>query len=561
MVILEDQNHVMFRSFPTPAFFLLLVVFFSCSGPQGPATAVKLRSYEDLVTLFGEWRKFQTPFFREGIPDYSAGAMKVQQNDLVLWQNRLANIDTSGWPISQQVDWVLVWAEMNGLGFEHRVTKPWSRDPAFYVWFYLHPSDVPEREGPTIAGAIEMPSYQMPLTRESAAEISMRLKKASALYTQARSNLVGNARDLWRLGIRSIRSQSEELTLFANTVSKEHPELSAAALEAKRASDEFAAWLEKQAPLKTEISGVGKENYSWYIRNVHLMPYDWDGYRQLLERELARSHAALRLTEHRNRSLPKLVQISNETQYDSVMTRGVREFMSFLSDNGIMTVKDYMEPAMMEQVGKFSPATGLRGFFAEVDYRDPMPMRSHHFHWIDKAMSRVEPVASPIRRVPTLYNIFDSRAEGMATAMEELMWQVGLYQSRPRAEELVWIMLAQRAARGLGGIYQHAREMDFDSATKYASKWVPWGLLPADGGTIQGEEHFYLQQPGYETSYVSGKLQIDKLIAEYARQREGSFVLKDFFDEFLSKGIIPMSLIYWEMTGDRSMLDEALKPS
>jgi hypothetical protein len=69
MVILEDQNHVMFRSFPTPAFFLLLVVFFSCSGPQGPATAVKLRSYEDLVTLFGEWRKFQTPFFREGIPD------------------------------------------------------------------------------------------------------------------------------------------------------------------------------------------------------------------------------------------------------------------------------------------------------------------------------------------------------------------------------------------------------------------------------------------------------------------------------------------------------------
>ena len=35
-------------------------------------------------------------------------------------------------------------------------------------------------------------------------------------------------------------------------------------------------------------------------------------------------------------------------------------------------------------------------------------------------------------------------------------------------------------------------------------------------------------------------------------------VLKDFFDEFDSKGVIPVSLIYWEMTGDKSMLERAL---
>jgi uncharacterized protein (DUF885 family) len=69
---------------------------------------------------------------------------------------------------------------------------------------------------------------------------------------------------------------------------------------------------------------------------------------------------------------------------------------------------------------------------------------------------------------------------------------------------------------------------------------------------------FYLQQPGYETSYVIGKLDIDKLIAEYARQREGSFVLKEFMDSFNRKGLIPLSLIYWEMTGDKSMLNEAI---
>jgi hypothetical protein len=178
-----------------------------------------------------------------------------------------------------------------------------------------------------------------------------------------------------------------------------------------------------------------------------------------------------------------------------------------------MTVKPYMEPAMKAQISKFSPTDKIRGFFAEVDYRDPMPMRSHQFHWIDKAMQKIEPPESEIRREPTLYNIFDSRAEGLATAMEELLFGAGLYKNRPRAEELVWIMLAERAARGLGGLYQHGQEMNFDQATRFASKWVPWGLLPADGETIQWEEHFYLQQPGYETSYVSGKHQIDQLIA------------------------------------------------
>jgi hypothetical protein len=281
-------------------------------------------------------------------------------------------------------------------------------------------------------------------------------------------------------------------------------------------------------------------------------------YEQLLERELARAHTAVRLTEHRNRSLPRLERISRAVQYDSVMQGGVKEFMGFLESSEILTVKDYMEPAMMAQTGKFQPAEGLRGFFSEVDYRDPMPMRCHMFHWIDKAMSKREPVESPIRRLPSLYNIFDSRAEGLATAMEELMWQAGLYKNRPRAEELVWVMLAQRAARGLGGIYQHGQVMNFDQSTQFASKWVPWGLLPADGETIQGEEHFYLQQPGYETSYVSGKLEVDRLIAEYARQREGKFNLKSFMDEFLSKGIIPMSLIHWEMTGDKTALARAV---
>ena len=42
-----------------------------------------------------------------------------------------------------------------------------------------------------------------------------------------------------------------------------------------------------------------------------------------------------------------------------------------------------------------------------------------------------------------LYNVWMSRAEGMATVMEEWMMHAGLYDDNPRAREIVWIMLAQ----------------------------------------------------------------------------------------------------------------------
>ncbi|MGB5479233.1 MAG: hypothetical protein WBO53_19690, partial [Thermoanaerobaculia bacterium] len=60
-----------------------------------------------------------------------------------------------------------------------------------------------------------------------------------------------------------------------------------------------------------------------------------------------------------------------------------------------------------------------------------------------------------------------------------------------------------------------------------------------------------LQQPGYGTSYLTGKALIEDLLAERALQLEDEFVLKDVMEEFFATGVIPVSLIRWEMTGRR----------
>ena len=245
-------------------------------------------------------------------------------------------------------------------------------------------------------------------------------------------------------------------------------------------------------------------------------------------------------------------------EYDTRFNAAVDEYLEFLEREEIVPMKDYMEAALRARVGRYTPSEGLRGFFSEITYRDPLVMRTHDYHWIDLARLREEPHSSPIRQTPMLYNAFDSRAEGMATGMEEMMMHAGLFDDSPRTRELIWILLAQRAARGLGGLYQHGLKMTLQEAAEYASKWTPWDLLPADGATIQHEEQFYLQQPGYGTSYVIGKILIEELLAEYARQRGRAFVISDFTDALNDSGIIPVSLIYWEMTGDRTMLNRAL---
>ncbi|MEX1139887.1 MAG: DUF885 family protein [Bacteroidota bacterium] len=532
----------------------LLLSFFGVASAQ----EAEPPSYRALTTLFAEWRAFQVPQVANGIPDYSADAMAQKYRELPGWQKRLAAIDTSHWPIGLQVDWYIVWAEMNGYDFTDRVTRPWANDPAFYQWFYMWPTDVPEREGPNIHGAIELPNFHQPLSKTDASEIAARLRGIGRVYQQARKNLTGNGRDLWTYGARAIQGQSDELTAFAKSVAFSHPDLAKAALEAKAESDRFAVWLTGEASKKTGKSGVGKDNYTWNLHNVHLVPYTWNDHVLIMQRELARAHASLRLQEHRNRRLPGHAKIESAEEYDHRLNAAVTEYMQFLENEEIVTIKEYMDAALRARIGRFSPSTGLRGFFSEITYREPIMMRTHDYHWIDLARMREEPQRSPIRRVPLIENIFDSRAEGMATGMEEMMMHAGLLDSKPRARELVWVLLAQRAARALGGLYQHGLEMTIDEATKFASKWTPWGLLPADGETIQGEEHFYLQQPGYESSYISGKIQIERLIAEYARQREGKFILRNFMDEYNGAGIIPVSLIYWEMTGDRSMLEEAV---
>jgi len=531
----------------------------SCAATSAAPTPQRSAKYEDFISFFAEWRAFQKPKLVDGVPDYTTTAMAKQNSELAGYRQRLAAFDPHAWSIPQQVDFHIVSAEMNGLDFDHRVLQPWSRNPAFYVTVVADESDQPAREGPFALGTVELWRWHFPLTKDAADELAARLAPIPALLQQARGNLTGNARDFWIYGIRSVKRQRALLAEFASKVSSQ-PALAATVQRGLEATDSFIRWLEEQASSKNGPSGVGVENYNWYLANVQLLPYTWAEEMTLAERELARARASLALEEHKNRGLPPQKPIASAEEHRVRFNSAVSEYMAFLEQRDVLTIRKHMDPALRGHVGQYSAARPLE-FFTEVDYRDPVLMRTHGYHWFDLARMQHDPHPSPVRRGALLYNIFNSKTEGFATAMEELMMHEGLCDARPRSRELIYILLAQRGARAIAELRMHANQFSLEEAAKFASANTPRGWLSLEGKTVWGEQHLYLQQPGYGTSYVIGKIEIDKLIAERARQLSSAFTLRKFMDEKDAAGLIPVSLLHWELTEEAGEVPGVGRPT
>ena len=531
---------------------LVILITLFIFGNAAAADTMKSENYKDLLTLFSDWRAFEHPPLMDGAPDYTAATFDRRYEEFQEYRHRLQSIDTSSWPITRQVDWHIVRAEMNGFDFNYRVLQPWVRDPAYYQSIWAERSDVPGHEGPTHHAVTELWTYRFPLSADEERRLISDLEVIPPLMRQAQKNLTGNARELWVAGIRNIEDQGYALDDLRARVGEDISDaLAASVANARTATDELVLWLRQEAPGKTGPSGIGKENYSWYAQNVHLVPLTWEDEVRLLKRELDRAWSSLKLEEHRNRNLPPLVAAATAAEYEALANRSANRLIEFLRDEEILTVKDYFEPALRAQLGEYVPEE-TRNFFMIVAHYDPTPLFTHFYHWFELARMDLEPHASPIRRGALLYNIFDSRNEGTATGVEEMFMHAGLYDDKPRVRELVWIMMAQRAARGLGSLYAHANEMTMEEAGAVHMEWTPRGWMKTEKELLKFEQHLYLRQPGYGTSYITGKYLLERTLADYGKQLEErgeEFSLKDFFDKLNAIDSIPISLGRWEMTG------------
>jgi hypothetical protein len=196
---------------------------FSCGTQEKEGGQVVASSdYNDRPGLSKEFREFVKPKVIDGIPDYTAAAMEEQRRGIKKFQSRLAAIDISRWPVSQQVYYHLVRADMNTLDFYHRVLHPWSHNPGFYLISQAV-------KGPTIYGKWRVPR-RLPLPVEDISELRMKLKTVPEILKQARGNLTEGSMDLALIAIWAMELDGftdNEYAIFrdlASRLAEHHPE-------------------------------------------------------------------------------------------------------------------------------------------------------------------------------------------------------------------------------------------------------------------------------------------------------------------------------------------------
>jgi len=542
----------MIKSRLTTIGILILLTFSltNCGSGKGGRDVARNTNYDDLVTLFQEFREFRQTDHTEGVPDFSVPTMEKQYREFKTYQDRLKAFNPTGWTVDEQIDFHLVRAEMNGFEFQHRVLKPWAKDPCFYL--------------------DQMPSMwrlrRLPLDADRLPEIKERFQEVPALFNQAKNNLSNFAEvpgDLAILALKRLNDLSLSLPEMKVRIGEFHPEFASEFDKVLESLADYKSWIEENQDEMTAMAGVGKENYDWLLKNVYMFPYTWEDCRTIVELEDNRVVTFQKLEENRNRHLPMNKPVTSQEEYKASVADAIEHVMNFIREEEIFTIEDYIETDSYfgSWHGFENPWPDHHDYFFNFSHREPVMEETHEMvghHFDDLRYSRD---TRPIRGGRRPYKISTGRSEGFAFALEELLMHAGYLDERPRrGREIAYEQSAFRTVRALADVYMHSGDWTLTEAMEFAVANAPHGELLDDSPHLWFELETTLRGVGHHMIMVVGKVQFMEVFRDRAQQLGDDFVLKDFIDEYLEAGMIPQSLIRWQITGYDDEIKELWQP-
>ncbi|EAQ29336.1 hypothetical protein NAP1_01150 [Erythrobacter sp. NAP1] len=506
--------------------------------------------YDRLVELHEELREYMVPGFTAGVvldsgarigEVYGDELMAEKLGGLSYFENKLAALPIVDWSRASQVEYLAVKSILNGYRFNLAVLRPWKRDPGFYL-------------DPLMRVAFAEVSED----GEEVEKLRERLRLVPPLLASARANLTEVAGDFADLALHNLENSDgvnhyhpyrevpppgiigwyEDLLERSRT---QRPDLVADVTAARDALSDFRDWLRAERPTMTAPGGVGAEQYDWYIRHVRMIPLTSGEMVTLAEREHERMTAALALLRHRNRDLPQLELSQSAEEQRAKIARTDAIVRRFLTEDDFVTI-----PAWVGELGSNTPfierPTGPN-FWEQIQFRDPIP---DHVHAVIPG-HRFDAVLAARDERPIRGRYSDGgRAEGWATYLEEATMLAGGTVHSPRADEFMQIFGIFRAARVPADVYMQHNIWSVPEAVAYMREKTPW--LDEDVARVDAE--IYLRRPpGYGVAYTIGKLQMDALLADRASQLGEEFSLREFHDQFLAAGRLPIALVRYEVTG------------
>lgn len=474
------------------------------------------------------------------VADHSPRTIEKQLQQLRQYQARLADMNVASWDRPQQIDFLAVRSRVDQQEFILRQTRPWARDPGFYVDQMLR-----------------VTFTDMPLEGDTKEEFLARIRAVPVLVSEAQKNLDDVASDYADLAIYNLNHSdgvghgfpyratppAGVLGWYDDLIARaeEQPELLDDIRAARAAVLAFDEWLREKRPQWTAQAGVGEAAFDWYLKHVKLMPWTSRELVVLGQRELDRLWAMYALERHRNRDLPELQPASSAEEYQARIDTTDQRVREFLEKQSIITVPD--DIGELDTNAPWIVRPGGRNFWEEIQFRDPSP---DHVHAVIPG-HRFDGILASRGDHPIRSNIYSAaRVEGWATYLEEALLGAGLFADLPRVRELIQIFGIFRAARVPADVWLQTRQMNVEQVVEYWLPRVPY----LDRNVARVDAEIYLRRPpGYGIGYTIGTLQMQRLLADRKRQLGEDFDLRQFHDQFMAAGRLPLSLIRWEMTG------------
>ncbi|MFB0612845.1 DUF885 family protein [Aurantiacibacter poecillastricola] len=518
----------------------------------GLATPVNAQAdYDDLLELHEDLREYMVPGFTSAVvldsgarvgEAYAEPLMREKLAGLADFEARLDAMPVEDWERHEQVDFLAVRSILNGYRFNLEVLRPWKRDPGFYL-------------DPLMRVAFT----EIPESGEELETLRSQLAEVAPMLAGARANLTDVAGDYADLALHNLENSDgvnhyhpyREVPppgiigwyddLLART-RESRSELVPQVEEARAALIGFRDWLEAERPAMDSPAGVGAARYDWFIRHVRMIPMTAAEMLVLADREHERMTAALALYRHRNRGEPQIALSASAAEQEAKIAETDRIVRDWLESEEIISIPDFVG-----ELGANTPyierPTGPN-FWEQIQFRDPIPDHVHAVipgHRFDAVLA-----ARDERPIRGRYSE-GSRAEGWATYLEEMTVLAGGTDHTPRGDEYMMLFGIFRAARVPADIHMQHNEWSVREAVDFMRAQTPW--LDEDVARVDAE--IYLRRPpGYGVAYTIGKLQMDALLADRATQLGENFVLRDFHDEFMAAGRLPIALIRYEMTGE-----------
>lgn len=521
---------------------------------------------EQFAADFWQWRELHQPYSADDIPriehpagkrDWSAASIAKQRADLARFEARWKQMNVSGWPVPQRVDYRLMGSALARVRWELDVNRRWERDPTFYT-------------NQTLTALLEALLQPPPFDAQRSREILDAMEQMPAILAEGKANL-HPIRPFAQLAISSLKNIRAELTLVETQVApmlqgdgsngnSEAAQFQTATEKAMTALEAYRGWLEQNLNSMPEKSAIGRANYEFFLVNVALLPYTPEQLLSMSQQEWERAVAFEQIEKQRNQGLAELKVAANIDEQIRNSERDELAIRKFLEEKGILTIPPeighytiQLAPKYLDALSDFGElddflhATGVRyvdppspdlGYFWLATAKDPRPDMVHEGmpgHYFQMALSRLH--EDPIRR-----HYYDSGAnEGLGFYIEEMMLQAGLFDDSPRSREIIYNFMRLRALRVEVDVKLALGLYTMEQAADYLATHVPM-----DKATAKDEAASFATGPGQAISYQIGKIQIIRFLADAKLKQGDAFNLRAFDDFLWKDGNVPIALQRWE---------------